>query len=253
MIEITELKAGYDGKIVLEIEKLAFEEGKITAIVGLNGSGKSTLLKSVVGINSYSGKIEIDEKIAARMGHKKRATLVSFLPQYSPMTNMDIYTLVSHGRFPYLGYSKILGKEDLKLVEKALQITDLWEIREKNLQEISGGERQRAYLAMVIAQNTKFILLDEPATYMDIKHQIEVLDVLKLLAKEGKGVIFTSHDLPQSFSVCNRVCLLKNGRLVAEGKPENVAKDYSLMKTVMGVGLKKMENEDLLYSFNLCK
>lgn len=253
MIEIIDLKTGYNGKTVLEIEKLVLEEDKITAIVGLNGSGKSTLLKSIVGINSYEGEIKIDGKNTAKMGHKKRASIVSFLPQYSPMANMDIYTLVSHGRFPYLGYSKILGEEDSALVEKALRITDLWEIREKNLQEISGGERQRAYLAMVIAQNTEFILLDEPATYMDIKHQIEVLDVLKFLAKEGRGVIFTSHDLPQSFSVCDRVCLLKKGHLVAEGNPENVAQDYSLMKDVMGVGLKKSENEDLVYSFNLCK
>lgn len=253
MIEITELKAGYDGRTVLELQRLALEEGQLTAVVGLNGSGKSTLLKSIVGINSYSGEIKIDEKNTAAMSHKSRARAVSFLPQYSPMANMDVYTLVSHGRFPYLGYSKILGRKDLELVEKALRITDLWELREKNLQEISGGERQRAYLAMVIAQDTKYILLDEPATYMDIRHQIEVLDVLKLLVGEGRGVVFTSHDLPQSFSACSRVCLLKDGHLVAEGKPEDVAENYSLMKDVMGVGLKKSENSDLVYCFNLCK
>ncbi|MCR4742349.1 MAG: ABC transporter ATP-binding protein [Treponema sp.] len=253
MISIKNLKASYDDKIALEIDDLDFEEGKITAIVGLNGSGKSTLLKAIVGINSYQGLIEIDGKSAKKMGYKKRARLVSFLPQYSPLANLDIYTLVCHGRFPYMGYSKILGEEDKENVEKALRITDLWDIRQKSLVEISGGERQRAYLAMVIAQNTKFILLDEPATYMDIKHQLEVVDVLRLLAREGRGLVITSHDLPQSFSLCDKVCLLKEGHLIEEGKVEQIADNHNLLKEVMGVGLKKNLDKDLVYGFSLCK
>ena len=158
MIEIKNLKTGYNGKTVLEINSLYFNEGEITAIVGLNGSGKSTLLKSIVGITAHQGSIVIDGKNTTELSHKKRASYISYLPQTSPAANMDIYTLVCHGRFPYLGYSKVLGNQDLELVEKALRLTDLWELREKNLSEVSGGERQRAYLAMVIAQNTKYVL-----------------------------------------------------------------------------------------------
>lgn len=253
MIEIKNIKCAYDGKIAFEAENLFFEEGKITAVVGLNGSGKSTLLKSIVGINFYEGMILIDGKNANSLGHKKRARFVSYLPQISPLVNMDVLTLVSHGRFPYLGYSKILGKEDLSLVENALKLTDLWELRSKNLTEISGGERQRAYLAMVIAQNTKFILLDEPATYMDIKHQIEIMEILKKIAKEGRGVIFSSHDLPQSFSTCDKVCLLQKGRIAAFGRPEEIALDSEKMKNVMGIRVEKIESESAVYRFNLCK
>lgn len=253
MIEIKNLKVSYGSKVVLQLESLDLEAGKITAIVGLNGSGKSTLLKSIVGIKGYEGSVLINGKQASKLGHKKRATFVSYLPQIFPAANMDIITLVSHGRFPYLGYSKILGEEDLELVENALRITDLWEIREKSLLEISGGERQRAYLAMVIAQNTKFILLDEPATYMDIKHQIEIMDVLKKLADQGRGIIFSSHDLPQSFSVCDKVCLLKKGELVAVGQPDILAADYEKMRSAMGVCLQKNESECAVYRFNLCK
>ena len=251
MIEIKNLKTGYAGKIVLEIESLDFEEGQVTAIVGLNGSGKSTLLKSIVGITTHQGSIIIDEKKSSGFSHKKRAAFISYLPQTSPAANMDIYTLVCHGRFPYLGYSKVLGNQDLELVEKALRLTDLWNLREKNLSEISCGERQRAYLAMVIAQNTKYILLDEPATYMDIKHQLEIMEILRKLAADGRSVIFSSHDLPQSFSVSDKVCLLRNGRLVAEGRPENLAADSLQMKDVMGVALGKSADKDSVYGYIL--
>ena len=253
MIEIKNLKTGYDGKIVLEIESLNFKEGEVTAVVGLNGSGKSTLLKSLVGITSYQGSIKIDEKKASGLSHKKRAAFISYLPQTLPVANLDIYTLVCHGRFPYLGYSKILGKQDIEEVEKALRLTDLWHLRDKKLSEVSGGERQRAYLAMVIAQNTKYILLDEPATYMDIKHQLEIMVILRKLAEQGRAVIFSSHDLPQRFSVSDKVCLLKEGRLVAEGKPEILAADVRQMKDVMGIALKQNDEVDLIYKFSLRK
>ena len=133
-----------------------------------------------------------------------------------------------------------MGNQDLELVEKALRLT-----------EVSGGERQRAYLAMVIAQNTKYILLDEPATYMDIKHQLEIMEILRKLAADGRSVIFSSHDLPQSFSVSDKVCLLKNGRLVAEGRPENLAADSLQMKDVMGVALGKSADKDSVYGYIL--
>ena len=251
MIEIKNLKTGYAGKIVLEIDSLNFKEGEVTAIVGLNGSGKSTLLKSIVGITTHQGSIIIDGKKSSGLSHKKRAGLVSYLPQTLPVANLDIYTLACHGRFPYMGYSKVLGAQDLELVEKGLRLTDLWELREKNLSEVSGGERQRAYLAMGIAQNTKYILLDEPATYMDIKHQLEIMKILKELAAEGRSIIFSSHDLPQSFSVSDKVCLLKNGRLIAEGGPEILAADSLQMKDVMGVALGKSADKDLVYDYIL--
>ena len=251
MIEIKNLKTGYSGKIVLEIDSLDFKAGEVTAIVGLNGSGKSTLLKSIVGITSHQGSIIIDGKKSAGLSHKKRASFISYLPQTLPLANLDIFTLACHGRFPYLGYSKVLGQQDLEMVEKALRLTDLWELREKNLSEVSGGERQRAYLAMVIAQNTKYILLDEPATYMDIKHQLEIMEILKKLAAEGRSVIFSSHDLPQSFSVSDKVCLLKGGRLVAEGRPESLTADSLQIKNVMGVSLGKAEDKNSIYGYIL--
>jgi len=256
MIEVTNLQAGYDGfdadhRIFLNIEKAVFEEGKITGIVGLNGSGKSTLLKSVLGMTSVSGGfILIDGRKIKSLRSKGRAREVAYLPQSYAAPNMDVFTLVSHGRFPYLGFSKVLGQKDLQLVERALRLTDLWDLREKNLSEISGGQRQRAYLAMAIAQDTKYLLLDEAAASLDIKHQLEVLEVLKKLAAEGRGIVITSHDLPQSFSVCDKIYLMENGTVVVEGTPEEVAADEKLAE-VMGAGLKKNADEAALYEYQL--
>ena len=253
MIQIKNLRAGYDGKEILNIPSLTFNDGEITAVVGLNGSGKSTLLKSILGMNRYAGDLLVDGKNLLSSGHKTRAKTLAYLPQVHSSANLDVYTLVCHGRFPYLGFSKVLGQKDRDLVEKALRLTDMWEKREKNLAEISGGERQRAYLAMVIAQDTRMILLDEPATYMDIKHQIEVLDVLSRLAQSGKGIVLTSHDLPQSFSICDKVCLMQEGKIVAQGSGEEVLSDGETVRSVMGVGLKKISDSDSIYQYNLVR
>lgn len=256
MIEVFNLQASYEGfekSNILNIEKAVFEEGKITGIVGLNGSGKSTLLKTILGMTSVTaGSVLIDGKRIKSLGHRGRAREVAYLPQSYAAPNMDVFTLVSHGRFPYLGFSKVLGQKDLQLIEKALKLTDLWDLREKNLSEISGGQRQRAYLAMAIAQDTKYLLLDEAAASLDIKHQLEVIEVLKKLAAEGKGIVITSHDLPQSFSVCHKIYLLEKGTVAAEGTAEEVAGGEKLAE-VMGAGLKKNADETGLYGYQLVK
>lgn len=251
MIQIKNLRAGYDGKEILNIPSLTFNDGEITAVVGLNGSGKSTLLKSILGMNRYSGSVFVDGKNLFTWGHKARAKAVAYLPQIHSPANLDVYTLVCHGRFPYLGFSKVLGQKDRDLVEKALRLTDMWEKREKNLAEISGGERQRAYLAMVVAQDTHMILLDEPATYMDIGHQVETLRLLRSLANQGRGIVLTSHDLPQSFSLCDRICLMQAGSIVAEGTSEELLANPQTIRRVMGVSLRKVQDDDFLYHYGI--
>ncbi len=251
MIQIKNLRAGYDGKEILNIPSLTFNDGEITAVVGLNGSGKSTLLKSILGMNRYAGDLLVDGKNLLSSGHKTRAKTLAYLPQVHLSASLDVYTLVCHGRFPYLGFSKVLGQKDRDFVEKALRLTDMWEKREKNLAEISGGERQRAYLAMVIAQDTRMILLDEPTTYMDIKHQVEILRVLRSLADQGRGIVLTSHDLPQSFSLCDRVCLMQNGSIVAQGRSEELLADSSVVRSVMGVSLREVQGDVFLYRYGI--
>ena len=254
MIELKNIQAGYEDaeeKNVLKVEAADFEEGEITGIVGLNGSGKSTLLKTILGMTSISsGTVLIDGKKLKLLGHKGRACEIAYLPQSYMTANMDVFTLVSHGRFPYLGFSKILGHKDIELIENALRLTDLWDLRDKKLFEISGGQRQRAYLAMVIAQNTKYILLDEPVSALDVKHQVDFLKLLKKLALDGRGIVITSHDLPQAFSVCSKICLMKNGSITAEGTSEKLASG-SQLSLVMGIGLHPSDSADAVYNYYL--
>ena len=256
MIELKNIQAGYENseeKHILKVEAADFEEGKITGIVGLNGSGKSTLLKTIIGMTLISsGTVLIDGKKLKLLGHKGRAREIAYLPQSYMAANMNIFTLVSHGRFPYLGFSKVLSHKDIELIENALYLTDLWDLREKNLFEISGGQRQRAYLAMVIAQNTKYILLDEPVSALDVKHQVDFLKLLKKLALDGRGIVITSHDLPQAFSVCSKIYLMKNGSITAEGSPKTLASGAQL-SLIMGIGLHPSDSADAVYNYYLSR
>lgn len=251
MIQIENLKSGYGNKKILDIEKLSFERGKITSVTGVNGSGKSTLLKTVIGMLKYEGKIVIDGYDLKNLSVKLRARLVSYLPQNQNISSLDVFTLACHGRFSHLGFSKVLSEKDYKIVENALKLTDMWEKRNLLLKSISGGERQRAFLSMVISQDAKMIFLDEVQTYMDINHQIEIMKVLRFLADSGIGIVFTSHDLPQSFSFSDKVCIMENGKIIIQGKPDEVALQSGILKSHFGVTLKKIEDKNSLYRWNL--
>ena len=253
MIEIKGLKAGYENHSVLDIEKLCFEEGKISGIVGLNGSGKSTLLKAIIGlVKRNEGEVYIDGKNISQFNHRARAREIAYLPQSFPVAAMDVETLVNHGRYAHLGYSKVLSKKDRELIDYALNLTDLANKKTKVLGSLSGGERQRAYLAMVIAQDTKYLFLDEATSSLDIKHQIEFYKVLSRLANQGHGIIITSHDLPQAFSFCDEINVLVSGKVTLSGKADDIIKSRKL-KEAMGINLKKTDDRDLLYKYGLCE
>lgn len=251
MIELKNIRAGYNEKNILQISSLCFEDAKITSIIGLNGSGKTTLLKTILGIVHSTGDIFIDKKNAREFSAKERAKKIAYLPQSLQKADMTVLTLCKHGRFPYLGFSKILNETDKNLVKNALTLTDMWEKRDKFLKEISGGELQRAYLAMVIAQNTKMILLDEPATFMDVKHQLLILRVLKMLANEGHGIVMVSHDIPQSFTFSDKVCIMKNGEIFAYDEPKKIANEPNILQNSMEFCVRQTESENSLYKYEL--
>lgn len=254
MIEVKNLKSGYGNleNATLQIDSALFKNGRITGIIGVNSSGKTTLLKTLVGMLPFTGEILLDGKNLKAYSDKKRSQEVSYLPQKFPDVNMSVLTLVSHGRFPCLGFSKILTEQDKSLVENALSLTDLSEKRHKNFMELSGGEKQRAYLAMVIAQNAKMILLDEVTTYMDVEHQLEVFKILKSLCEIGHGIVISSHDIPQCFSFCDDVLVLKDGKIVAFGESEKIALESDILKKNLGVKLGKSNEKNSLYKYFLC-
>lgn len=243
MIRIEQMRCGYGGRTVLSCAHVDFAAGKITGIIGANGSGKSTLLRAVEGIIPYAGSIAIDGRESTRLAPRERAHLVSYLPQTSRAVNLTVRGLVNHGRFAYLGVSRILSGRDRDIVEHAMEQTDVRRLAGRTLSEISGGERQRAYLAMAIAQEARMMLLDEPTTGLDIDHQREVMKILKELASRGTGIVMTLHDIPQAFTVSDQLVLIgmKEGdsgsTVLAAGTPAEILTKQDILIRCVGAGV----------------
>ncbi len=223
MIRLKDITAGYRGTEIIKNIDISFEKGSITSIIGKNGCGKTTLIKTASRLlKPFSGDIILDGESIYNIPDKKLERKISFLPQIRNVPNISVYNLVMHGRFPYLGFPRIPQDEDKAIVENVLEKLDLKKYRNKNVKELSGGERQKVYLAMVLAQDTYYIFLDEPTTYLDINHQLEILDIIKELKNMGRAVIMAIHDLNSALTYCDKVCLLDKGEIVIFDTPEAV-------------------------------
>ncbi|MBR1478580.1 MAG: ABC transporter ATP-binding protein [Lachnospiraceae bacterium] len=239
MIEAKNLSSGY-GRDVIEIDEMCIKKGEITAIIGCNGSGKTTLLKTLSGVLRHRGKLLADDRNISLLPKKERARLISYLPQSLKGVDMDTETLVAHGRYPYMGLYGGLRESDIECIKRAMAITDVNNIANKKVSAISGGERQRAYIAMSIAQDAGYMLFDEPCTYMDISHQLKFIEIIRKLKAQGKGIVITSHDLPFSFTVSDKIYIMKEGRLTGRGKPDDSGDLEELSKATkkaMGVNI----------------
>ena len=237
MIELKDFRAGYKGVEKIRIDDLRIEPGRILGLLGRNGSGKSTFLKALVGIIPYGGHAILDKTETSSMSHRERARRIAYLPQQLAPVSMSVGTLAAHGRFARMSFSKVMGEKDREAVRHALEMTGLWEERHRSVAELSGGERQRAYLAMVLAQETEYLLLDEPAASLDIAHQIEIMELLKQLSSDGRGIVITSHDLPQSAAYCDRICVIDRGRAAPAIPAAELAKKTEMLRETLGVTL----------------
>ena len=187
MIKLNNINAGYNKVTIIKNININFEKGSIISIIGKNGCGKSTLLITASNLlKPFSGEITINGTNISAIDRRELSKIVSFLPQHRPVPNMSVYNLVMHGRYPYLGFSRTKTQQDKDIVENAIRSMGLDPYRNKNIQELSGGERQKAYIAMILAQDTDIIFLDEPTTYLDINHHLEILEITKELKGLGK-------------------------------------------------------------------
>ena len=215
MIELCHVTAGYPGRPVLEDVNLAFQAGKITALIGPNGCGKTTLLRAACGLLPLTGgQVLYGGKDLRRFGRKEFARLVSILPQTRDVPSIRAEQLVAHGRYPHLGFGRDLAKADREKIAWAMEVTDTTALKDKELSQLSGGERQRVYLAMALAQGGTTILLDEPGAFLDVRAQFELLDLLRSVAAGGKAVVLVMHELPQAMQYADRIALLGGGRLL---------------------------------------
>ena len=239
MLEARNLSAGYPGRAVLAGVSLAARPGRVLALLGPNGCGKSTLLRTMAGLlPPLGGEVLLDGR--RDYSPRQAAQRVAYLPQSRTAPNITVRRLVLHGRFPYLSYPRRYGREDYEAVDRALAAADALDLADRPLPELSGGQRQKAYLAMALAQETETILMDEPTTYLDIRHQLEVLALVRRLAEEGRGVVLALHDLCLALTAADDVAVLGEGRLLALGGPEAIYQS-KVLERVMGVRLDRNE------------
>lgn len=243
MIELTKVSAGYGSHTVLRDVSVTFEKGTLTGIIGVNGCGKSTLLKTVLGVVPVrSGSIALDGTPLEQLCRKEIAQKIAYLSQGKSTPDMTVEQLVLHGRFPHLNYPRRYTQGDYDLAFAAMERTGIAEYAKKPLHTLSGGMRQAAYIAMALAQGTEYILLDEPTTYLDIGHQLEIMQLLRTLADSGKAVVAVMHDLAMAFTFSDRIVLLNNGHVVSNGQPQRVCEDKTLAQ-IFGVSVARAEDE----------
>lgn len=223
MIELRGVDAGYGKEVRLKGADAAFAQGELTVIVGPNGSGKSTMVKSVVGLCSvYSGSIRIQGEEAKKLGNRNVAKLVSYLPQNRNLPAITAQKMVLHGRFPHQPYPRHYSEEDRRCVKAALEKLGIWELRHEYVANLSGGQRQKVYLAMALAGDTKGFILDEPTTYLDICCQIELMKILRGLRDEGKAITVILHDLNIALQYADKIVVMHDGYVAGMDTPERI-------------------------------
>lgn len=231
MIEIKHLCAGYGEKEVLHQVNVDFQPGKVTALIGPNGCGKSTLLKALVRINPHtSGEVLVHGTPIGQLSSTQLARRVAYLPQSKKTPDISVLRMVLHGRFAYLSYPRRYRAEDVEIARRSLRWAGMEDMAEENVSRLSGGMQQKAYIAMALAQDADTILMDEPTTYLDVAHQLKLMDMARQLAAEGKAVVMVLHDLSQALRTADEVVVLKDGYVLQEGTPDEVFASGNLQK-----------------------
>ena len=219
------LSLAYGERPVVHDLSLHVPDGKVTVIVGANGCGKSTLLRGLARLlRPVSGSVLLDGEAIHRLSTKQVARTLGLLPQ-NPVApeGVTVVDLVGRGRHPHQGAFRRWTREDEAAVAQALELTDTLELADRPVDELSGGQRQRVWIAMALAQGTDLLLLDEPTTYLDVAHQVEMLDLLaELNTSRGTTVVMVLHDLNLSARYADHLVALREGQVAAEGAPDDV-------------------------------
>lgn len=231
IIDVRNLSFRYNSKEILKDISFKVEKEQILGILGPNGAGKSTIIKILGGILNYEGTVRIVDKELRDFKRKELSRTVAVVPQnFEPGFDFKVKELVMMGRIPYLKMFESLSFKD-KIVEETMKLTDVLEIKEKSIREVSGGERQRVIIAMALAQDPKILLLDEPNANLDLKYQISIFGLLKNLVKTKHiGILVAMHDVNLAVKYCNKIILLSKGEIVQSDLPENVITEENIKR-----------------------
>lgn len=235
-LEARDVSFGYDGREVSQHLDVAVPDGSFTVIIGPNACGKSTLLRGLTRLlKPGTGEVLLDGKSIHRSGAREIARTIGLLPQNTNAPEgITVAELVSRGRYPHQRLLRQWSNTDEQAVLLAMHATGVHELRTRPVDELSGGQRQRVLVAMALAQDTPILLLDEPTTFLDIAHQIELLDLFARLHRAGTTVVAVLHDLNHAARYADHLVVMKAGAIVATGRPSDVI-DADLVEDVFGL------------------
>jgi iron complex transport system ATP-binding protein len=254
-----DLNIGYGERLIIEDLTVEIPDKQITTIIGSNGCGKSTLLKAITRIITHqSGSILLDGQEIVKENTKSLAKKMAILPQTpESVSGLTVGELVSYGRFPYQKGFGRLSVKDMEMIDWALEVTGTTEYKYRSVDALSGGQRQRVWIAMAIAQETEIIFLDEPTTYLDMAHQLEVLELLQRLNREQeRTIIMVLHDLNQAARFADYIIALKDGNIIKAGDCEEVITPDVLRRVFQidaEIGRDPRTNKPMCLTYNLLK
>jgi len=236
MIKLENISFSYGEKRIFDGLNACFDKGSFCCIVGPNGSGKTTLLELTAGfIKPKCGTITVDGHDIFSITRRELAKLISVMPQEREKHSISVYDHISSGRYPYLGFLRKQTMQDKRYIQLAAEHTNLSGMFDKDVSLLSGGERQRVYLATVLAQNTPYVLLDEPTTYLDISTRFEVISLIKTLADCGKGVIAVMHDISLAMKYADKLLIIDSNHKLHGIYTPKQAYDLGLIERVFDV------------------
>jgi iron complex transport system ATP-binding protein len=258
-LKTNDISIGYGERLIVKELSVEIPDHKITTIIGSNGCGKSTLLKAITRIIPHqSGMVILDGENIAKENTKELAKKMAILPQTpESASGLTVGELVSYGRFPYQKGFGRLTKKDYESIDWALEVTGTIDFKFRQVDSLSGGQRQRVWIAMALAQETEIIFLDEPTTYLDMAHQLEVLELLqKLNEEQGRTIVMVLHDLNQAARFADYIVALKDGEIVKAGSCEEVI-NHEVLKKVFRIdaeiGRDPRTNKPMCITYNLLK
>ena len=227
--------------------------GRFIVVEGIDGSGKTTLLKAAVGILPLeSGKILADGENVLDMKSKDRAKKIAYLSQGRPVPDMTAEQAVLHGRFAHVPYPYIYTEKDRKIAASAMERMGISDFADRPMASLSGGMRQNVYLAMALAQETDYIFLDEPTTYLDIANRFQIMDTLRALADSQKGVVAVLHDPELALSYADEIAVMQDGVIVAQDSPQSICQS-KILDRVFHISLQQIQTENGSTHYVVCR
>ncbi len=258
ILTVDQVSIGYSSKLIIENLSVEIPENQITSIIGPNGCGKSTLLNSIARVlKTKKGAVYLDGRMIHQLKTREVAKKMAILPQSSNTPpGLTVFELVSYGRFPHQKGMGSLKKLDYDFINWAIEVTSLSDLKEHSVDALSGGQRQRVWIAMALAQDTEILILDEPTTYLDMAHQLEILLLLeKLNVSQKRTIVMVLHDLNHASRFSHNMVAMKDGELIVEGSPNKVMTHENL-SFIFNIDAHLMNcpfsNHPICISYNLC-